>query len=176
MTEANEISDKAIMAGTSVEAQPSSGRIRFVTKLPSGRALESEWVQESDKTKGVLRWCEAVKAEIVADSAAAEEERKQKVLTARKSRKVLAPAPTAEQVSPLIFPSVVEPSAGTASDTTAAPNLVSDPSAFLDGSLKNAEAAEQYWREQFERAERELGKASANLKKWKLIKEALGTS
>jgi hypothetical protein len=67
-TEEKLINDRDIMDGTVIENQDHSGRIRFKTTLPSGRDLNSEWIQASDKTKAGILWVAAVRQQIVADS------------------------------------------------------------------------------------------------------------
>jgi hypothetical protein len=69
--EESQVNDRSIMEATVIERQDSSGRIRFKTKLPSGRELESNWIQESDKTTAGIQWAEAVRGQIVADSSQA---------------------------------------------------------------------------------------------------------
>lgn len=167
MIEQSQISDKAIMAGTQVEAQQASGRIRFVTKLPSGKPLESEWLQESSKTQGVLRWCEAVRGAIVQDAAEQEEERKARVLASRGARLVAA-----SSQPPAIFPAMTELPAPSSSSNAALPSM-SDPAAFLTQAVKNAEQAEAHWRVQAATATANWQAALADLAKWRQIAQSL---
>lgn len=165
----SEKSDKEILAMTEVETQAASGRMRFTTTLPSGRKLESDWFQESSKTRWLLKWCGAVNEEIRRD---AEEERaklKRRVLEQR-NQQALAGVPSAGLGSDGMphFPTT-----STESSTSAAPGLVSDPLAFLNQALDLAEKEAQRARQAAEQANKMLERAETNLKKWKAAHASL---
>lgn len=162
----SEISDKSIMAATQVEAQPSSGRIRFVTKLPSGKELSSEWIQESDKTKGVLRWCEAVRTAVGEEQVEAEADRKKRVLASRDARAVAA-QPGFQGLSASLPPTLAS------LNTPAGQSSMSDPAAFLTQAVQNAEQAEAHWRAAAATATANWQAALADLQKWKQIATSL---
>lgn len=91
--EESQVNDRSILEATVIERQDHSGRIRFKTTLPSGRDLNSEWIQESDKTKAGILWAEAVRGQIVADSQEA----------AAKAKRVLREVKAAQPVAPRLL-------------------------------------------------------------------------
>lgn len=168
----SELSDKAILDLTEVETQAATGRMRFLTTLPSGRKLESEWFQESSKTRWLLKWCGAVNDQIRIDQQ--EEMAKQRrQASERKSQRALAGVPSAEPGSPLTFPSL---GSGTESSTSAAPFLTSDPFAFLNQALDLAEQEAMRCRQEADAANKALERAETNLKKWKAAHASLNVA
>ena len=166
MTDAKQVGDKQIMQNTKVEAQPASGRIRFATTLPSGRKVESEWIKESSKTQGVLKWCEAVRAEIVADQEEAEAKTKRRLMEERASAPALI-VPPGLSGTPPGGPATIS------SATSAAQNLSSDPVAFIEGQVQAAEASVQRWSFEAQRAQQELTLATNDLRQWQAIRASL---
>lgn len=171
MIEAQEISDKQVMNATKVEAQAASGRIRFITTLPSGRELSSEWIKESNKTQGVLKWCEAVRGAIVGD--AEEEAAKTRRRLREQQQATSAPALPAELALPSISPSLLGQRGSTGLATPAGQTLSSDPTAFLEQALAQAEQTEAFWRGEALKANANHSAAVAALQKWRQIKASL---
>lgn len=174
MTEANEVSDKGIMAATNVERQDSSGRIRFTTALPDGSPLNSEWIQESDKTKGVLLWCEAVRQAIVNAGQEQEAQRKRRAQAARAARPPSLVDSSGAPIAPAPSSTISTfPAATTGSPTSAASFSTSDPVSFVTGMVAQAEANSARWEAEALRAGQEWRKALEDLKKWRHLRDSL---
>lgn len=169
------IQDSDILEMTGQEVNKAKTHIRFVATLPSGRQLSSEWLDPGRKREAMLKWLEAVRANIAAD----EEEAR---LRAKR------------RASPIDAPSVESPPSP-AGSTTPTPNTTSatpagrtppthnsvsssapcaDPSAYVRQEYVKAAAAEIYWKEQLERAAHEADLAHKSLNKWKTIAQSIG--
>lgn len=114
------INDRSILEATVIERQAHSGRIHFKTKLPSGREIESNWIQESDKAKAGMQWIEAVRGQIVADSQEA----------AAQSRRQLKEFKAAQPVAPQFVGPDGQALASSGLSTPAAPPLPSQTPAM----------------------------------------------
>lgn len=156
----SQISDRKIMAQTKIEEI--GGKRHFSMTLPSGREVKAVF-----SSGGVIKWCAAVNAEIEADEQE-ERARQKKLWQERKA------APTAEPGLTMTFPSLpAATAAGTSSSTPAAPGSLSDPLAFLDAALRQAETEELHWRGAALSATANWEKAKADLLKWRAIAESL---
>jgi hypothetical protein len=184
VSDASTVSDKTIMANTQVESQATSGRIRFATKLPSGRDINSEWVQESSKTAGVIQWCGAVRAEIVADQ---EEDRARAKRKAFESRQVseataarLATSPqgsgAARIVGPDSTPIIPTAPLSTISGGSAGQSLSSDPVAFIEQQVQMAQESVTRLRAAYLQTGELLSGAERSLAQWTAIRLSLGKS
>ena len=84
MNEARDFDDQAIIAATVVE-QGENGASRLAITLPSGRVLRSDEAQLAELQRQMITWCNAVRNQVSADSAAEAAER-------RRSQQAAAPA------------------------------------------------------------------------------------
>lgn len=137
----SELSDKDIMARTTVERQAASGRLQLTFKLPITGAELVRSIQESSKASGITTWCATVN-EAIRNERAEDRARQRKAAA-------LARAPIAVVGSTSATPVAIPGTTGTPSDTSAVQSLSSDPHAFV--------------REQLAAAQLELTEAAAHL-------------
>ena len=173
MIDASEVSDQQIMRNTKTET--ANGRFRFLTKLPSGRDVESPWKAESDKRKGVLAWVDAVRAEIVADAQEAQAQAKRRYLEERQSQQGSAPALIVGPDSKPIGPAGSTPLT-TLSSTPAGQGLSSDPRAFVEGQLAAQTASVERLRSQYKEVSEALRVAHESMLQWRAILASLSSS
>ena len=172
--EESQVNDRSILEATVIERQDHSGRIRFKTTLPSGRDLNSEWIQESDKTKAGILWAEAVRGQIVADSQEAAA-RAKRVLREVKAAQPAAPRllgvdgqalPSSESSMPAAVPS--------RSPTPATSAM--DPSAYVRAQHAAARQRLDELKEQLEQVKIEYADAKKAEAQWFGLMQAMGGS
>ncbi len=182
--EESQINDKSIMEATIIERQDHSGRFRFKTTLPSGRPLESEWIQESDKSKAGILWAEAVRAQIVQDSSEASAKARRQLKELRTAQ-AAAPKPlVGVDGTPIQADSAsVSPVAAVSGSPIPATQGIStigdlsvDPSAYVRTQYLTAKRQAERWYAERERADREYGKAQAAMSQWEGILQAMGVN
>jgi|SRR5579872_2180033 len=157
--EENEINDRDIMKSTQI-VEDAHGRVQFRTTLPSGRALNSEWVQASDKSKAGILWAEAVRGQIVADAAEAAHKAKRDLKERRAKAppvpKIVAPdgsqlstaAPSPITASSVPSPVSANPAAYVRTQYLAAKSLstfLTGEAARINNELLAAKRAEAQW-------------------------------
>ena len=162
MSGASELPDAEIMKRTAVAKN--GDRMQLSMELPSGRKLESEWFQESAKTKGVMAWCAAVNDGIRAD--AAEQRAKDKREWEERKRHSSGSAPSVMPPSTTAGGSL---GAGGPSISAVLASSSLDPRAFLDATLKQAEEEEIQWRMKAQATQAAWEKAKQTLAQWKSI-------
>lgn len=171
------INDKSIAEATVIVRQDHSGRVQFKTTLPSGRPLESEWIQESDKTKAWILWIEAVRGQIVQDSTEA-------ALVARKTLKEQrAAVPSVKIVDSageaLTSPSTAmrTPSTGSSAQSVASSVPVSaDPAMYVRSQYLAAKSLSTFLSGEAARINTELRAAKATEAQWSGVLQAMGGS
>lgn len=155
--EAADLNDGAILGATRQERHD-NGACRFHITLPSGRELHSEWIAQDNLKKAVFSWCEAVRAEAVADSDAANREAKEAALQRRRSEQLAAP------------PAAV---AGVHARTSAEP--AADPADFARSQLALLELEVAHWQMALSDAQDKLRGALKARDKWAAVVETLST-
>jgi hypothetical protein len=179
--EENEINDRAILEITSVETGENGQMQRYVTKLPSGKPLESNWMTEADRKRALIQWVEAVRSALVNETNSREHESLEKLREIRRSQPKVPRIITDNvpvEVSPgrPTLPSMAVPSLGSipmAPPPTSQPAISSDPFQYMREQLKAAKEQENYWSAQLAVATIEKGKASALKTQWQTALEAL---
>ena len=162
MSGASELPDAEIMKRTAVAKN--GDRMQLSMELPSGRRLESEWFQESAKTKGVMAWCAAVNDGIRAD--AAEQRAKDKRAWEERKRRS---SENALSATPLLTIADGNSGAGGQNTSVGLASSSLDPRAFLDATLKQAEEEEIQWRIKAQATQAAWEKAKQTLAQWKSI-------
>jgi hypothetical protein len=180
-TEEKLINDRDIMDGTAIENQDHSGRIRFKTTLPSGRALNSEWIQASDKTKAGILWVAAVRQQIVADSeeSAARARRELKELKAAQpaAPKLLGPDGSAMESSALSMPAVVPSlpqTPATSAQARTSSSVTASPAAYVKAQHTAARQRLNELKEERERINFEYAEAGKAEAQWFGLLQAMG--
>ena len=180
--EESQINDRDILEATHVARQDHSGRIQFRTKLPSGRDLNSEWIQESDKTKAMVLWVEAVRGQIAQDSneAAAKARRTLKELRAAQPAvpRLLGADGLAMGSSGSSTPAALLPQLQTAATpaSPAVPVSGIDPSQYVRVQYTTAAAREAELSEQVKQLNAELSMVRQQKAQWFGILTAMGVS
>lgn len=179
--EENEINDRDIMTATKI-FEDAHGRIQFKTTLPSGRDLNSEWVQASDKSKAGILWAEAVRGQIIADS----QEASAKARKDLKERRAAAPpVPKLVDVdgSPLKSgaPSTSQTSINTvgAAQSYSTPAIqnapaVASPDTYVKSQYLQAKAMAAFAKATLLQAQRDFKEAQQAEAKWFGLVQAMG--
>lgn len=174
--EESQINDHSIMEATVIERQDHSGRIMFRTTLPSGRALNSEWVQESDKAKAGILWTEAVRGQIVQDSNEAALQARKTLKERRATQAAVAPSLIGTDGQTLYSP-VTAPvnTAGLAAPASAiAP--AADPSQYVKVQYLAAKSLSSFLSGEAARINQELTAAKKAEAQWFGLFQAMGGS
>lgn len=178
--EENEINDRAILESTSVETGENGQMQRYVTKLPSGKPLESNWMTEADRKRALIQWVEAVRSALVNETNSREQESLEQLREIRRSQpkvpRIITDNVPVEVAGRPTLPSMAVPSLGSipmAPTPTSQPAISSDPFQYMREQLKAAKEQENYWSAQLAVATIEKGKASALKTQWQTALEAL---
>jgi len=170
--ETKDLNDGTIMEQTKF-TRNDKGHTQFSIILPSGRLLESEWLNEDNKKKALTPWLDAVKQAIVNDADAAREEARAVVEEAKaKKRREAAeqePSPIVDKtgvpMERVITPGPVHFVPG----VVAGPAQSMDASSFAEANWAQARKDVDYWQTQAAAANKALAKAQDNLRKWQEI-------
>lgn len=180
--EGKDINDSDIIDQTLQTRNEAGTHTQFKIKLPSGRELESEWLNEDNLKKAIWPWVETVRQHMVMDAdeiraiarrKAAEQKRAAPALVSVSGDVLTAePAPSlpsmfAAQI-PQTFTTNVAPSSS--SPPTAAN---SSPDLFARSGLDLARKDAEYWQGVAQGAMAKWQEASANVEKWERILSAM---
>lgn len=180
--EASDISDSGILDNTK-QYQNGNGQIQFKITLPSGREIESEWLNPEQKKKAMVAWLDVVKDQALQDSDTARQEARELAMKER-SAALLAQRETQEQAStpsteypaetPLAGP-VATVQAGMPSALGVRPrtSAINSPDDFVAVGLQAAEADYVHWNDVCMDAAQRMTQARLNIQKWSNIKKAL---
>lgn len=171
--EASDIGDNHILSNTK-RMENGNGQVQFRITLPSGRELESEWLQPDMQKKAMVAWLDVVKAEAVADADLVRMAAREKAMSLAKAAAndvQQAPVQTQDAVYTAPLPQR-QPSVTTGSgDTARSAGL--GPDSFVEQGLQAADNEVEYWTQQAATATVRLLKAQQERIKWSQIKAAL---
>lgn len=177
--EESQINDHSIMDATVIERQDHSGRIMFKTVLPSGRALNSEWVQESDKAKAGILWTEAVRGQIVQDSQEAAAQARKTLKERRATQAAAAPSligANGQTLSPASLATVPTIHNTGNSAPSAAISAPADPSQYVKVQYLAAQSLSSFLSGEAARINQELTAAKKAEAQWFGLFQAMGGS
>lgn len=180
--DARTIGDGDIIQATRQNTNP-SGLTQFEITLPSGRRIESEWLREDQLKKALLPWIETIKAEMQAD---ADEVRAQarRAAVERKASSSMAPtlvSPSGDALTAEPAVSAVGTTSIPAPRTSSTPAVATprsgagnlDPREFLRQAVDNARREARETEALAQEAMSRWQQASANLKEWATLLEAM---
>lgn len=176
--EGRDINDGAIIEATERLAD-GNGNTQFKIKLPSGREINSEWLNPDNVKKALQPWVDAVRANIVGDAEEARLETKRRVQEAAQQRPSIvlpagldaSPLPPTSPLGGLLSPTFA---AAPISSPVTAGSATSNPIEFVFQNLNAAIGSRDYWKGIAEGATQEYIKAIADVERWTNISKALG--
>lgn len=157
------VSDADII-GKTVFEQNEQGHTKFKYTLPSGRVVESEWLNDDQRKKAREAWLSVVCDQIGLDR---EEQRARdkRVVEERKLKET--PLPPALDQRPGSIVMVDGPPSAVIVQQAVRDRL--DPHSFARDSLEEARKNLAYWRVQAEAATKNLARAQRDLEQWQTI-------
>jgi hypothetical protein len=156
------VSDADII-GKTVFEQNEQGHTKFKYTLPSGRVVESEWLNDDQRKKAREAWLSVVCDQIGLDR---EEQRaRDKRVVEERKLKETPPVPEVKPGSIIMVEN--DPSRAIITQQTIRDRL--DPHSFARDSLEEARKNLAYWRVQAEAATKNLARAQRDLEQWQTI-------
>jgi hypothetical protein len=167
--ESSDLSDGSILESTQ-QFQNGNGQVQFKIVLPSGRELESEWLQPDMKKKAMVAWLDVVKQQAMEDADQARAEAREQAMKERRNAALQEQKPTPDigfTDSPTVAPSTIQ------TQTTLNASGNTSPDSFVDAGLKAAQADYDHWNQVALDAVGRVQLAAKNIEKWINIKKAL---
>jgi hypothetical protein len=162
------VSDADIIGKTEF-VQNEQGHTKFKYALPSGRVIESEWLNDDQRKKAREAWLNVVCDQIVLDRE--EQKAKDKRVVEERKLKETAPVPEMKPGSIIVTdgpPLNIIPNTGMGM-------LVStSPDEYVRGQLKLAMLRHATASDALVLAEREFDDAAESVKRWNKLNDALG--
>ena len=162
MIEQNDINDGTVIQGTT-QRTDEKGNVRFVYTLPSGKVMCSEWIAPDMRKTALVRWLDAVRANIVDDLNTTRRER----IEAAKA--MTQPRPTSAE--PAVLDRV--PAETSSPQTVTAVADTTDPLAYIRSQVEAAEYAYSEAVNALQIAELALTEAATRRARWRKVLDAL---
>lgn len=162
-----------------VQHRNDKGWVQFEIVLPSGRKVNSEWLNEDQLKKALVPWVEAVKQQMQVDREEYDAERrrasiKQRAAKAADPRLVSASGDALTAEDDLLPSEAKEVGAATSRPSTSVAPSSSSPDSYIREGLDNARTEVAQLRADMARLQEALNKAAANLDKWNKLYAAIG--
>ena len=167
--EMSDINDGDVINGTGHEMGKDAnvGKYRFVYNLPSGRLLNSEWLDPAGDQRQLRKlWLEAVKGQIVADAQGAQEES----LRQRRAKQLIEVAEDVKVIEPSNTPIPMAHTAKSSLVATAS-DLGEDPAKVIKRHIIAATEASERADWEYNVASQNKKAADAALAKWTKLLE-----